>query len=166
MRYRLRKTLHKVRNVGVGVNNVVEFLREVIANLLDKRENVVADLIAAVLLLAQNGQRSENNGFKELQKHFVALSVDQVEGLEHVVVLYVVLAQWKIRYKHRKHVLEWHQCAVDEDQSSQCSTNVVQNARVALLGDKSRECFEDLRIGSTKNKSQKTAKCIRQRELT
>jgi hypothetical protein len=88
--------LKEAGNFGVGVDDVVEFLGEIVANLLHEREDVIADFIFAVLLFAENGQCGEDDALEELQQDFVALSVDQVEGLEDVFVFDVVLAEWEI----------------------------------------------------------------------
>lgn len=89
-------TLEETRNFRIGVDDIVEFLWEIVANLLHKCENAVANFIFAVLLLAENGQGGEDDAFQELKQNFVALSVDELEGLEDIFVLDKVLAEWKV----------------------------------------------------------------------
>lgn len=63
----LRQILDKRWNFGIRVHDVVEFLGKIVADLFNEGKNVVADLVFAVLLLAQNRQGCEDDAFEELQ---------------------------------------------------------------------------------------------------
>lgn len=89
----LRQALNETGNFGVSVDHVIEFLGEIIADLLDKGEDVIANLVFAVLLLAEHCESGENDAFEELEKNFVALAIDEVDGFKNIFVLHVVLAQ-------------------------------------------------------------------------
>lgn len=127
--------LKEIRYFRVGVDDVVEFLGEIDANLLHKRENVIANFVAAVLLLAENCQGGEDNAFQELQEDFVALSVDEVEGFKHILVFDVVLAEREVRDEDGQDVFEGNQAAVDEDETPERAADVVENSAVAFLAD-------------------------------
>lgn len=71
--------LKKTRNFGIGVDNVIEFLGKIIANLFNESENVVTNFVLTVLLLAKHCQGGENYSLEELQENFVPLSVDQIK---------------------------------------------------------------------------------------
>lgn len=68
--------LKETRNFGISVDDVVEFLGKIVANLFNESENVVTNFVLAVLLLAKHCQGGKNDSLEELQENFVALSVD------------------------------------------------------------------------------------------
>lgn len=61
--------------------------------MLDEFEDVVADFILGVLLFAQHSECGEDDTLQELGKDFIALTIDQVQGLEDVIVLGKVLTK-------------------------------------------------------------------------
>lgn len=154
-------TLKEIRYFGIGVDDVVELLGEIVPHLLHEGENVVADFVVAVLLLAENCQGGEDDAFQELQQDFVALSVNEVERLEDVFVLDVVLAEREVRDEDGQDVFEGNQSAVDEDQTPESSTDVVENSAVTFLCHQRRKCFEDLWICSVEGKIQELSKVFR-----
>lgn len=140
--------MNEARNLCIGVHDVVKLLREIAANLLDKGENMIAHFVLAVLLLVENGQCCEDDAFQELEKNFISLSVDQVEGLENVFVLNIILTQREVRNEDRQNVFERNETAVDKDESTEGSADIVENSAVTFLSDQARERVENLRICS------------------
>lgn len=114
-------------------------------------EYVIANLILAVLFLAQNGKCGEENAFQMHEQHFVALSVNQIQCFEHVLVFNIILAQWQIRDENWEHILQRNQSTVDEDETAESSADVVQDASVALLRDETGKCFKNSWIVSKKS---------------
>lgn len=131
---RLRQSLNEAGYFSIGVDNVVELFREIIANLFHKGENVIANFIFAVLFLVEDSQCSQNDTLQELQKYFVSLSIDNVECFENVFIFNVILSQRKIRNKDRQNIFEWNKTAVAENKSSKSSTDVVKNPTMTFLG--------------------------------
>lgn len=101
--------------------------------MLHERENLVANFVFAVLLLAENGQGGEDDAFQELQQNFVALTVDEVDRLENVFVLDVVLAKWEVRDEDWQNVFERNQTAVDENQTTESPTDVVEDSAMTFF---------------------------------
>lgn len=96
---------------------------------------MIAHLVLVELLLAENCQSRKNDTFEELQKDFVALSIEMVEALEYIFIFDEILAKRKIRDENWQHIFQWNQRAVHENQTTQSAAYVVQNSTVTFFGD-------------------------------
>lgn len=144
----LAQILNETWNFRVWIDDVVEFFGEIVANLFDESENMIAHLVLVELLLAENCQSRKNDAFEELQKDFVALSIEMVEALEYIFIFDEILAKRKIRNENWQHIFQWNQRAVHENQTTQSAAYVVQNSTVTFFGDQAWKRFQNLRICS------------------